>query len=170
MKRYQLNIVRGLAAAVFLFELSRTVFADVGLFSDPPVTSPGVIVPITRQMRAQNGASFGLLYDLGLVADNNSSASYEAASLIDTDGDGQTDWQEHVAGTAPDNSNDVFRVTIQDGDTLSWNTASGRTYSVVASGNLESDMQPLTNGLSAGTWPIPKTNSSSFFRVEVNLP
>ena len=128
-----------------------------------------VLVPITRQMRAANGAPFGLLYDLGLVADNNASASYEAASLIDSDGDGQYDWQEHISGTAPDNPDSLFQVALSNATHLVWNAAPGRRYGVLATDNLADGMLAVADGVTNGAFPLPATNPAAFYSVEAEL-
>ena len=56
-------------------------------------------------------------------------------ALVDTDGDGHTDWEEHmVAGTSPTNAADCLRMdetsTTAASFTIRWPTVSGKHYAV----------------------------------------
>ena len=83
----------------------------------------------------------------GIVIDTNNT------SAIDNDGDGQLDWQEAVAGTAPLDSDSFFRVTgfhrseQDDSYVVSWPSVSNRSYRVESRTNLTEDAngQFITN-------------------------
>ena len=128
-------------------------------------------VPITRSQISTNGTSFGWLKDHNLVADTNSSASYAAAVLADSDGDGFANGQEYIADSDPNSSNSFFRITVAD-SALSWHSAIGRVYTVKGATNLTDTFTSITNftGI-AGTLSYTNagTDGFRFYRVEVEL-
>jgi len=126
-------------------------------------------IPIVRQMQSSNGASFGLLYDLSLVVNTNSTASYQAASRIDSDVDGQYNWQEYIAGTQPNDPSSYFTVAITNNTTLIWDTIANREYQIMCTTNLTYAMQPLSISPTNGMYQIPTTNAAAFYQIKVFL-
>ena len=94
----------------------------------------------------------------------------------DTDSDGFTDYEEAIAGTSSSNSNDFFRVNIdqQGSDViLTWPSLSNRAYSVFSRPNLLTGAwNPTETGLPA----TPPMNTyivdplSQFFYLTVEFP
>jgi len=124
---------------------------------------------IVRQMQSSNGVSFGLLYDLSLVVNTNSTASYQAASRIDSDVDGQYNWQEYIAGTQPNDPTSYFTVAITNNTTLIWDTIANREYQIMCTTNLTYAMQPLSISPTNGMYQIPTTNAAAFYQIKVFL-
>jgi sialate O-acetylesterase len=77
-----------------------------------------------------HGTPHAWLNSFGLVAGSD----YEAADLLDSDGDGQLNWQEYQAGTDPSAAASVFKMTrteIVGGQFMfHWNAVSGKTYRI----------------------------------------
>ncbi|MDD3277007.1 MAG: cellulase family glycosylhydrolase, partial [Kiritimatiellales bacterium] len=130
-----------------------------------------VTVPITRNMTNTLGVTFGWLKDHNLVTDTNSSASYQAAALADTDNDGFANWKEFITDTDPGDSNSLFRITLSGTD-ISWPAATGRTYTVKGTSSLTNTFSTVTTfpGIS-GTLSYNNvvTDIFSFFRLEAAL-
>ena len=97
----------------------------------------------------------------------------------DSDGDGQTDAQEAIAGTNPNDATSVFRiapslsVNAQGGLILRWASTAGRQYSVLRSTNPASGYTPLVTGMAA-TPPqnsysdaAPPVAATVFYRITV---
>ena len=124
-----------------------------------------ITVPITRNMTNENGVTFGWLNDHNLVSDTNSTASYEAAALTDTDNDGFANWQEYVADTDPNQSNSFFRVDCS-ATNLSWNSVTGRVYDVYRADAL-SDTFTSTASFEYPANSFPAT--PGFYRVKVRM-
>ncbi len=107
---------------------------------------------------------FGL--NSGDAADRNS----------DKDGDGQTNWQEYLAGTNPSNPASFFSIGLNTGSPRSvlWTGGSNRTYRVLRSVDLVSwstaarNIQPDS---SQGEWrfPVQTDRRSQFFKVEAEM-
>ncbi|MEI7850440.1 MAG: hypothetical protein WCH86_01250 [Kiritimatiellales bacterium] len=83
----------------------------------------------------------------------NSGATFDQAAAVDQDGDGLTAWQEYIAGTDPTNTTSGFKAAQDNRNIISWNSFSGRVYSVYWSTNLLNGFQPLETN-------IPWTQSS----------
>jgi hypothetical protein len=65
----------------------------------------------------------------------------EADDELDADRDGLLTWQEYVAGTAPDDSNSVLKVTDAQGTTrngfvITWQSVAGKSYSIMTNASL----------------------------------
>jgi immune inhibitor A len=99
---------------------------------------------------------------------------------VDTDLDGQPDWQEAIAGTNPRDSASSLRMTraqvyAQDGTVqVEWTSATNRLYRLWRTTNLISGFQTvLATNLSATPFTNvfvdrnPPGNSPAFYRVEV---
>jgi hypothetical protein len=103
--------------------------------------------------------------------------NFEAASLADTDGDGAMAWQEFIAGTNPENTSSVLKLTCRretgPGCVLEWPSAFNRVYSIYRATDFASgSFLELTNGVPA----TPPRNSfsemgggssRSFYRIAV---
>jgi len=130
-----------------------------------------VTIPITRSQTSTNGTSFGWLKDHDLVADTNSSASYAAAALADSDSDGFANGQEYIADSDPNSSNSFFRIIVAD-SALSWHSATGRVYTVKGATNLTETFTFITNFTGVAGTPA-YTNAGAdgfrFYRVHVEL-
>lgn len=98
------------------------------------------------------------------------------ASLLDSDGDGVTNWVEYLTGTNPTNAQSVFRVSaLPGGEILVWTSLTDRVYSIYQTTNLS---QPFT--LIPGSSNLPATPPrnaftntdflpAQFFRIGVQL-
>lgn len=73
----------------------------------------------------------------------------------DLDQDGLTNYQEFLAGTQPNNSNSVLRVTrvnLANGQVrVTWNSVAGKNYTVHAASQVNGTYTPVRNVPSAGT-------------------
>ena len=88
------------------------------------------------RVRAQNTAGAGAWSEV---------AAADLAGL-DSDADGMPDWQELVAGTAPGDSNSLFRAAgIPAAGQVEVSSVAGRLY----------HLQYKTNLLQADWWPVP---------------
>ncbi len=85
-----------------------------------------------------------------------------AVALPDTDGDGQPDGAEALAGTNPTNPASVFRASITGGSNILWTAVSGKRYCVEY-------RDEWTNGWSALTGPILATGPLTNY-VDVTAP
>jgi hypothetical protein len=97
---------------------------------------------------------------LGLVTGGD----YEAAALLDADGDGHAAWQEYVAGTCPTNAASVFTASValsNGAPVVTWkpDMRPGRVYTVEGKAKL-----------SDAAWTSPTNAASRFFRVKVGMP
>lgn len=99
-------------------------------------------------------------------------------SRVDSDGDGQPDWQERIAGTAPNDANSRFRaVDVPAAGEVTVPSATGRVYQLQFKTNLlDSAWQPATGATNipgTGAWlvltnaPVPGTQG--FYRIAVEL-
>lgn len=96
------------------------------------------------------------------------------------DGDGFNNWCEYVAGTDPRNAGSVWRLGLSrsidyTGTILSFDSVSGRVYSVYSRTNLlYGEWRQITNNLVGDGNVMNATalsnRSVEFFRVEVELP
>jgi hypothetical protein len=94
----------------------------------------------------------------------------------DSDGDGVSDYNEILCGTDPYDSNSVLRITeLLNGNQLIWDSATGRTYQVMATTNLTAPFAPISP-------PVPASGASTyytdgtpdptnkFYRIQLLLP
>ena len=105
---------------------------------------------------------------------------FDALALSDTDRDGMAAWKEHKAGTSPIDGGEYLQIREAalaagaDDFVISWNTVSGRLYSVYSTTNLLSSW--ITNlyrspgdGL-LKTYTNAHAEGRSFFRIGVKQP
>ncbi|MEI7851279.1 MAG: choice-of-anchor Q domain-containing protein [Kiritimatiellales bacterium] len=99
--------------------------------------------------------------------------NYEADSALDPDSDGLKTWQEYIVGTNPTNATSVLKATQNSRNTISWNTVSGRVYSVYFSTNLMNSFQPLATNIpwttGAFTDTVYNAQRQLFYKVNVQL-
>ncbi len=135
----------------------------------------GCYVPITRSMTTTNGAKYGHLYNLRLVEDNNSRASYESASLKDTDLDGVYDWEEDILGTDPKDPKSTgletkLEKTEKETKIICTPRIAGRTYEIYRTENLtEGFGKTAWKSITSPTGEIIDTNKSSKAYYKVNV-
>ena len=103
-------------------------------------------------------------------------------TVADSDGDGQNDGQEVIAGTSPTDAASVFALkTVENlpGDTvkLTWSSVQGRTYRVevsetLAAGQWLEACPAITATASLTTTTVPKApaHSRGFYRIAVAAP
>ena len=103
--------------------------------------------------------------------------NFDAAALVDTDGDGQNALQEFLAGTDPTDPTSVLRATLEPepstgGLVISWPSVDGKTYRVEQSADLSGSWTvqtsniPATPPLNTQQAPLP-AGGSIFFRIVV---
>ncbi len=121
-----------------------------------------------------NGTPYSWLAKYGLVTDND----YEAADLLDSDGDGQLNHEEYDAGTDPtdDQSQFVISSITQEGGNfiITWNSESNRLYTLLKSSTLEqgswtevtANMDGL-DGSTSYTYAATATDPKMFFKVRL---
>ena len=103
-------------------------------------------------------------------------------SVVTSNGaNGMPLWQSYVAGLNPNDPNDQFRLAASTdengpGDVLSWNSATGRVYTLWWSTNVMAGFSPVP-GASNLPWTsqsftnsIIPTSHSVFYRIEVSIP
>lgn len=97
----------------------------------------------------------------------------------DPDGDGMSNLQEYLAGTNPNDSNSILRVTYVARDplhntTLNWLSVSTRAYAVQTNSSLSSgpwvDVNVLGLGVNNLTFSDSSTNGMDFYRVRAFRP
>lgn len=90
-------------------------------------------------------------------------------------------WQSYVAGLVPTNPASQLRFTSESllqktNLVLTWNTVTGRVYSILTSTNAAGSFTPLANAtnlsqtVQAFTNPLPSNAASRFYRLQVQLP
>lgn len=103
---------------------------------------------------------------------------HTANTYSDADKDGQSDFDEFVAGTDPRNANSLLTITSVATDvaenkvTLSWPSVTGRFYSIAQTSDLLLEkLQVVRDSISAtapsNTYILPIVNSKAFYAVYV---
>jgi hypothetical protein len=119
-----------------------------------------------------NGTPHRWLNEYNLVAGGD----YEAADLLDADGDGLLNWQEYVAGTDPTNSGSVLRLTgvasVDNGWVFDWQSVSGKTYNVLFKTNLLDSVWTVYESGVPGTGAscvstVETGSATGFIRIDV---
>lgn len=107
-----------------------------------------------------------------------SSTASDTVTLLDAsadeDEDGQTNGDEHIAGTNPLSSGSVFKLsslTMDSGGdvTATWGIVAGKTYSAQTRGSLTSgSWTTVVSNLTTGTWVDPSpSETKKFYRIRV---
>ncbi len=100
-------------------------------------------------------------------------------SQIDTDGDGQSNAAEYIAGTDPLSAASNFRIKevrrVGNSVVISWDGAYNRYYELLKSSNLTSwsvvTNKPVSsNGPVAVSIAISPAQNASFYRLSVSMP
>jgi len=91
------------------------------------------------------------------------------------DRDPCTDYQEYIADTLGNDSNDWFRIVAFTNATLAFDSSSNRVYSLYGCGNLVSNAWNLLQGPRPGTGGADSMNPAGnlpagFYKLEVGLP
>jgi hypothetical protein len=90
----------------------------------------------------------------------------------DTDGDGQNNIEEELAGTLPADANSVFTVYSFSRNTITWPSVAGRLYSIESSSDLVT-WTPVTSNIPGRgneiTQPVNNT-IAPYWRIRVSLP
>ncbi|MDP4623820.1 MAG: lamin tail domain-containing protein [Akkermansiaceae bacterium] len=103
-------------------------------------------------------------------------AETDQAALLDSDQDGQFNWEEYSAGTNPLDATSVFKVTDtqKSGSQLlvTWNAVEGKTYSIQFKENLTEGTWSTVHSGVAGVAPemtmgVPMIGTKGFVRVSV---
>jgi hypothetical protein len=88
-------------------------------------------------------------------------------------------WESYVAGLNPNNPGEQLRLNFtkdSTGDVLSWNTVTGRVYTVWIGTNLNSGFAPLAGAanlpatIQSATNTIDSPDDTRFYRIEVKKP
>ncbi|WP_168441958.1 autotransporter-associated beta strand repeat-containing protein [Pontiella desulfatans] len=96
-------------------------------------------------------------------------ADFELFDFADVDGDGKKGWEEWTAGTDPNNSGSIFKISdtaANSGLSLSWNSVAGRYYTVQSAENPDG---PWNNVADAAYVNKPGTGSTIHY-FEGTLP
>ena len=93
----------------------------------------------------------------------------------DSDGDGQSNFEEYIAGTLPNNAASYFSVAMENVPSafvLTWTAVQSRTYNVLWSDNLSSGFTLSTNlayPANSYTDTVHQAESGGYYRVDVDL-
>lgn len=100
------------------------------------------------------------------------------AAVTQIGSNGMPVWQSYVAGLDPNNPDDQLRIGLQrqlNADVLSWNTVTGRAYTIHSGPDVAGPMTPVSGAanLPAGTKSFTNaapTSEMRFYRLEVKKP
>jgi endoglucanase len=93
----------------------------------------------------------------------------------DADSDGQTDRDEYIAGTFPNNGSSKFEISNHWKEAgslvINWGPVSGRTYTVYWTSNLLNGFVPLFSNLTTGVYTdaLHGASDQGFYRVKVQV-
>jgi hypothetical protein len=114
------------------------------------------------------------------LASSGYTNNFESA-VTNTGANGLPHWQSYIAGLNPNDPDDQFRLALlpragNNGDVLSWNTATGRVYTLSWNTNLVSGFMPIP-GASDLPWTTQRfinaltpSSSTVFYRISVRKP
>jgi hypothetical protein len=87
----------------------------------------------------------------------------------DADGDGQSNFEEYLAGTDPTNAASRFEINAIKSSSLQWNAEAGRTYSVYWTDDLNKPFARIASGLEQGSYSnsLHSADSSSYYYITV---
>lgn len=123
-------------------------------------SSANVCIKGYTAIATTNGTPYVWLDQYGLVAGSN----YEAADVVDGDGDGYSAKQEYVAGSVPTNRSSVLMACIAVSNAaprVTWTPHLGAARLYMVEGK-----SALTNA----AWLSPTNAATRFFRVKVSMP
>lgn len=142
-----------------------------------------VAMNMTRSLQAQFSVVLAAsnVPQWWLAQYNQTNGGFNAAALLDPDGDGLPNWSEYVTGTDPTNAASTLAFTNStavSGGLMQyvWNTVTGRTYAVESCTNLAAALWTNTAGPFAGNdralvWTnTPSGATQLFYRVRVTYP
>lgn len=98
--------------------------------------------------------------------------------LLDSDGDGQSNLDEYIAGMDPTNSGSIFMIKSADavldgGFVITWDSVTGRVYSVQWKGSMTNAFQSLETGIlppqNSYTDSVHKAKSCGYYTIDVEL-
>jgi PKD repeat protein len=101
---------------------------------------------------------------------------WDALELDDPDNDGFKTWEEYIALTHPTETSSRFVIaemaTTETGVNLSFDTAAGRVYTVLAADALSAGFHPVGSSVpgTGGRVTVPVSDPGPFYRVRVALP
>jgi hypothetical protein len=157
-------------SAVGQHDITANVQCFMGGLSDPmqAIPEPSVLTIVPADADSDG------------LADSWESHYGGAAGLdpeADNDGDGASNLEESLAGTAPDDPASVFVVSglVRESDgqmAIRWPSVVGRRYEVCYTPSLATPFTPVTSDLEAtapaNVWyHTPATNSACFYRVQL---
>lgn len=143
-------------------------------------TVNGVPATIVSSSRNTLGTFSFSVNERGAVEEVTLGADIVPDGDRDSDGDGQTDAQEAIAGTNPNDRNSVFKiaanlsVNAQGGLVITWASAAGRRYSVLRSTSPSGPFTALGSNIAAtppqNTYSdtSPPVAGSVFYRITVS--
>ncbi|MCF7707885.1 MAG: chitobiase/beta-hexosaminidase C-terminal domain-containing protein [Verrucomicrobia bacterium] len=165
--------------SVYRIELTHVSGSPNGLAVFPKSVNNGLVTFSNRDESSWNDGipdSWRLRY-FGSVS-NVASVSY-----LDPDGDGESNYNEFIAGTDPADTGSVFKLRVHRRDDaggtgaramLEWITAPGRDYLIEASsgtltGEWETVASPVTGDGGPAAIPLPDAGArNGFFRVRIS--
>jgi hypothetical protein len=94
-------------------------------------------------------------------------------SSDDCDHDGFSNFEEYIAGTDPNETTSCFRVEEMQANTMSWTPASGRTYSIYWTDDLQVPFTLIAFGLpdtqSSFVDEQHLANTANYYRITVEF-
>lgn len=161
------DILHATLAGALIWGTSKAEEIILKSSSVPTVYQNQCIVPITRDMRTENGVSYGWLYDQGLVTNNNMRVAYENAAKADNDGDGFSNGEEYILGSNPKDRNSIPKLEHDmSKHELSWKCVPGFDYVVQSKDSLaQKDWRDVSTN--SCPYKIPQDKKQAFYRLDV---